>query len=330
MICVPGGGTLGPRHASDLTELCNARCVHCDIWKNQGKEDSPSASQWLKVLDDLRSWLGPVSIVFTGGEALLKPYAAELDAHAQQERGSQPALPDSAEDGHHGAEPRRVGRGGPIRYSPGAGGFLPADRAELQHRRKSQVVRDQSDLASSPGGGCPRGSAIDPAQARWTAHRKHRRALRSHDPVFPGSSRPAATHPVSRSATEEASLRRPDEASIAEQRRCYDLQSPPSRRQHQGVWDPPDLGAANALLGAGMLSERRHGRPSANAIGNGACDRPTEKLVAGYRPFRLRRQSAAGRRCGDVRARVVPATGHPRLEKRSLLSGCSGDRKSVV
>jgi MoaA/NifB/PqqE/SkfB family radical SAM enzyme len=65
-----------------LTELCNARCVHCDIWKNQGKEDSPSAGQWLKVLDDLRSWLGPVSVVFTGGEALLKPYSTELAAHA--------------------------------------------------------------------------------------------------------------------------------------------------------------------------------------------------------------------------------------------------------
>jgi MoaA/NifB/PqqE/SkfB family radical SAM enzyme len=65
-----------------LTELCNARCVHCDIWKNKGKEDSPSASQWRTVLDDLRSWLGPVSLVFTGGEALLKPYATELAAHA--------------------------------------------------------------------------------------------------------------------------------------------------------------------------------------------------------------------------------------------------------
>jgi MoaA/NifB/PqqE/SkfB family radical SAM enzyme len=65
-----------------LTELCNARCVHCDIWKNKGKEDSPSASQWLQVVDDLRSWLGPVSIVFTGGEALLKPYSTELAAHA--------------------------------------------------------------------------------------------------------------------------------------------------------------------------------------------------------------------------------------------------------
>jgi hypothetical protein len=23
-----------------LTEPCNVRCVHCDIWKNRGKEDS--------------------------------------------------------------------------------------------------------------------------------------------------------------------------------------------------------------------------------------------------------------------------------------------------
>jgi MoaA/NifB/PqqE/SkfB family radical SAM enzyme len=71
-----------------LTELCNARCVHCDIWKNKGKEDSPTASEWLRVLDDLRSWLGPVSIVFTGGEALLQPYATELAAHASS-RGFQ-------------------------------------------------------------------------------------------------------------------------------------------------------------------------------------------------------------------------------------------------
>ena len=65
-----------------LTELCNARCVHCDIWKNKGKEESPTAAQWLRVLDDLRAWLGPVAIVFTGGEALLKPYSIELAAHA--------------------------------------------------------------------------------------------------------------------------------------------------------------------------------------------------------------------------------------------------------
>jgi MoaA/NifB/PqqE/SkfB family radical SAM enzyme len=61
-----------------LTELCNARCTHCDIWKNRGKEDSPSADQWKAVLADLRKWLGPVQVFFTGGEALLKPFTIEL------------------------------------------------------------------------------------------------------------------------------------------------------------------------------------------------------------------------------------------------------------
>ena len=64
-----------------LTELCNARCVHCDIWKNKGKEDSPTPDQWKKVLSDLRSWLGTVHVVFSGGEALLRPYTIDLVAH---------------------------------------------------------------------------------------------------------------------------------------------------------------------------------------------------------------------------------------------------------
>lgn len=65
-----------------LTELCNARCVHCDIWKNRGKEDSPSFDQWKSVVDDLRRWLGPVQVSFSGGEALLKPYTPDLVGHA--------------------------------------------------------------------------------------------------------------------------------------------------------------------------------------------------------------------------------------------------------
>jgi MoaA/NifB/PqqE/SkfB family radical SAM enzyme len=64
-----------------LTERCNARCVHCDIWKNRGKEDRPTLAQWKAVLDDLRRWLGPVHVVITGGEALLVPFAPELVAH---------------------------------------------------------------------------------------------------------------------------------------------------------------------------------------------------------------------------------------------------------
>jgi MoaA/NifB/PqqE/SkfB family radical SAM enzyme len=64
-----------------LTERCNARCVHCDIWKNRGKEDRPTLEQWKTVLHDLRCWLGPVHVVLTGGEALLVPFAAELAAY---------------------------------------------------------------------------------------------------------------------------------------------------------------------------------------------------------------------------------------------------------
>jgi len=61
-----------------LTERCNARCIHCDIWKNKGPEPSPGLEGWKTVLTDLRSWLGPVHVVISGGEALMRPYAVEL------------------------------------------------------------------------------------------------------------------------------------------------------------------------------------------------------------------------------------------------------------
>src|SRR5215475_327447 len=65
-----------------LTERCNASCVHCDIWKNTGREDSPTVDQWKRVISDLRKWLGPVHIVFSGGEALMKPFTIEVVSHA--------------------------------------------------------------------------------------------------------------------------------------------------------------------------------------------------------------------------------------------------------
>jgi len=68
-----------------LTERCNAKCLHCDIWKNTGREDSPQAEQWKQVVSDLRRWLGPVQIVFSGGEALMKPFTTDLAAHAVSE-----------------------------------------------------------------------------------------------------------------------------------------------------------------------------------------------------------------------------------------------------
>lgn len=83
---VAGGRLAGYRRPGSiallLTERCNARCVHCDIWKNRGKEDSLSFDQWKGLLDDLRRWLGPVEVLVTGGEALLVPFTPEVVAHA--------------------------------------------------------------------------------------------------------------------------------------------------------------------------------------------------------------------------------------------------------
>jgi len=64
-----------------ITERCNARCCHCDIWQNRGKEDQPTLEQWKAALSDLRRWLGPIQVTLTGGEALLIPFTPELVQH---------------------------------------------------------------------------------------------------------------------------------------------------------------------------------------------------------------------------------------------------------
>ena len=65
-----------------LTERCNARCLHCDIWKNRGKEETPPVETLKSTIREVRAWLGPVQVTFTGGEALLKPYTPELVRYA--------------------------------------------------------------------------------------------------------------------------------------------------------------------------------------------------------------------------------------------------------
>jgi MoaA/NifB/PqqE/SkfB family radical SAM enzyme len=65
-----------------LTERCNSRCVHCDIWKNRGKEEgSPTREQWQAVLSEIRGWLGPAHVCITGGEALLVPHTLDVVRH---------------------------------------------------------------------------------------------------------------------------------------------------------------------------------------------------------------------------------------------------------
>jgi len=67
-----------------LTERCNARCIHCDIWKNKGAEKSLELEDWKRVLRDLREWLGPVHVVLSGGEAMLKRFALDLVEYGSQ------------------------------------------------------------------------------------------------------------------------------------------------------------------------------------------------------------------------------------------------------
>lgn len=61
-----------------MTERCNARCTHCDIWKNRGHEETPAVEQWKTVLRDIARWLGPVWVTLSGGEALLRTHTPEL------------------------------------------------------------------------------------------------------------------------------------------------------------------------------------------------------------------------------------------------------------
>jgi len=64
-----------------ISERCNSRCVHCDIWMNKGKENSPTPEQWKNCLTEMARWLGPVQVTLTGGEALLRNFTPDLVAH---------------------------------------------------------------------------------------------------------------------------------------------------------------------------------------------------------------------------------------------------------
>ena len=54
-----------------ITEQCNLRCFHCDIWKSaQGKE--LGYEEWINILTVLKNWLGPYRLDISGGEPFLR------------------------------------------------------------------------------------------------------------------------------------------------------------------------------------------------------------------------------------------------------------------
>ena len=65
-----------------LTERCNSKCVHCDLWKCDASQEELTTEEWKATLEDLSRWLGPSIIVITGGEAFLRRDAMEIIGHA--------------------------------------------------------------------------------------------------------------------------------------------------------------------------------------------------------------------------------------------------------
>jgi MoaA/NifB/PqqE/SkfB family radical SAM enzyme len=65
-----------------MTMRCNSRCIHCNIWKTKYDIEELSTAQWIRILDQLRQWLGVFNMVFTGGEALLRPDMLAILIHA--------------------------------------------------------------------------------------------------------------------------------------------------------------------------------------------------------------------------------------------------------
>ena len=65
-----------------MTMRCNSRCVHCNIWDMDFGEQELTTEEWHRTLDGLHEWLGSFSMVFTGGEALLRDDMLDILAYA--------------------------------------------------------------------------------------------------------------------------------------------------------------------------------------------------------------------------------------------------------
>jgi len=63
-----------------LTNRCNLRCPTCAYWKtpDDAKKTEMSLDEMKRVMGELREWLGPFVLGFTGGEPFLRPEIFEL------------------------------------------------------------------------------------------------------------------------------------------------------------------------------------------------------------------------------------------------------------
>lgn len=58
-----------------VNERCNYKCSYCDFWRLPAYRSEMTLADWQAALTGLRSWLGPYTIQFSGGEPFLwKPF----------------------------------------------------------------------------------------------------------------------------------------------------------------------------------------------------------------------------------------------------------------
>lgn len=68
----------GPSYISfHITNRCNCRCTHCDIWKQRDTE-SPSTEDFLRIVDEVANWTGQTEVIVAGGEPLLSSHTLPL------------------------------------------------------------------------------------------------------------------------------------------------------------------------------------------------------------------------------------------------------------
>ncbi len=67
------GFTRPDRVSLNLTRRCNAKCIMCDFWRTAAREQNEiSAEKWVETLEELHKWIGPFTLVLSGGEIFVK------------------------------------------------------------------------------------------------------------------------------------------------------------------------------------------------------------------------------------------------------------------
>lgn len=63
-----------------LTNRCNLKCPTCSFWRtpNEAKKSELTLREMTRLMRDLREWLGPFMLGFTGGEPFLRPEIFDL------------------------------------------------------------------------------------------------------------------------------------------------------------------------------------------------------------------------------------------------------------